>query len=60
MCYGSVDPKYVARDIEARVKPLSLAEVPEKEGQPEVPGRAIGWIRALWVRIRRKEGYHVA
>jgi hypothetical protein len=58
MCYGSIDPKYLARDIEARVKPLSLAHVPEKEGAPEVPGGAMAWARALWVRIRRKDLRH--
>jgi hypothetical protein len=58
MCYGSIDPKYLARDITARVRPLSQAQVPEKEGAPEVPGGAMAWARALWARISPKDVRH--
>jgi hypothetical protein len=58
MCYGSIDPKYLARDIEARIKPLSQAQVPEKEGAPEGPGGVMAWAHALWARISRKDVRH--
>jgi hypothetical protein len=59
MCYGSLDPKYLARDIEARVKPLSWAPDTGKEAAPDRPGGVIALARAVWARIRRKEMRHV-
>jgi hypothetical protein len=55
MCYGNLDPKYAARDIEARVKSLSWTKVPEKEAAPEVRGGVIALVRTVWAKIRRKE-----
>ncbi len=59
MCYGSLDPKYATRDIEARVKHLSWTPVPEKEAAQPVRGGVLARVRAVWARIRRKEVRHV-
>ena len=34
MCYGNLDPKYVMRDIEARVKRVSFAQDTTKQAAP--------------------------
>jgi hypothetical protein len=35
MCYGGLDPKYMMRDIEARVKHLSSEQDTTKQVAPE-------------------------
>ena len=52
MCYGGVDPKYMMRDIEARVKDVAFGQdVSEVAGQVLAGG--------LWARLvalfRRKQ-----
>jgi hypothetical protein len=59
MCYGSLDPKYAMRDVEARVKSLSWTADTEKEAAPEARGGVIALARAFWSKIRRKELRHV-
>jgi hypothetical protein len=44
MCYGGLDPKYMMRDIEARVKHLSSEQDTTKEAAPAAQG--------LWARLR--------
>lgn len=59
MCYGSLDPKYAMRDIEARMKPLSFAQETTKQAAPAVQA-------GLWARfcgvvngLLRKDRAHV-
>ena len=59
MCYGNLDPKYMMRDIEARVKHLSFEQDTTKQAAP-VPQMG------LWARLRdgvmgllRKDRAHV-
>jgi hypothetical protein len=59
MCYGSLDPKYVTRDLDARVKSLSWTADTEKEAAQPVRGGVMARLRAVWARIRRKELRHV-
>ena len=44
MCYGGVDPKYMMRDIEARVKGVAFAR-----DKSEVAGKMPA--AGLWVRL---------
>jgi hypothetical protein len=55
MCYGSLDPKYGLRDLEARVRPLSRATVPEKEAAQPAQGGVMALLRGAWAKMRRKE-----
>jgi hypothetical protein len=59
MCYGSLDPKYAMRDVEARVKSLSWTQDTEKETTQPVPAGVMARMRAVWILIRRKETRHV-
>jgi hypothetical protein len=53
MCYGNLDPKYLMRDIEARVKHLSyeqdtteeVAPAPEAGLLARLGNAVIGWLR---------------
>lgn len=58
MCYGGLDPKYMMRDIEARVKHLSYEQDTTKQATPVAHG--------LWALLRdavrgllRKDRAHV-
>lgn len=55
MCYGSIDPKHQARDIEARVKSVSWTTDTRKEMAPDARGGVMTLIRVFWTRIRRKD-----
>jgi hypothetical protein len=60
MCYGNLDPKYLMRDIEARVKHLSFEQDTTKQAAPVAqatgcwPGCATGGCGLL-----RKDRAHV-
>ena len=52
MCYGGQDPKYMMRDIEARVKHLSFEQDKTKQATPAAQGllarlrdAVVGWLR---------------
>lgn len=49
MCYGNLDPKYMMRDIEARMK-----DFPAQTEAPPRKGWAFGWIVALLAGLRRE------
>jgi hypothetical protein len=63
MCSGSLDPKFLMRETEARLKSLSygrdtgvkVAGVKAAAPQAGVFAR----LRALWEKLRRKETRHV-
>jgi hypothetical protein len=60
MCYGNLDPKHAMRDIDARVKHLSLT------GQDETKQASLAPLSGLFARLRdavngllRKDRAHV-
>ncbi len=59
MCYGSLDPKYQLRDIEARVKHLSFEQDTKKNAAPVPQAGLFARLRdaALW--LLRKDRAHV-
>jgi hypothetical protein len=59
MCYGGLDPKYMMRDIEARMKTAPLAAVGDTKPKPAlVPGLMV-WVRAARDWALRKDPEHV-
>ena len=59
MCYGSQDPKYMMRDIEARVKHLSFAQDTTKQAAPAAQGGLLARLRDAVVGLLRKDRAHV-
>jgi hypothetical protein len=59
MCYGSIDPKYGMRDLDARATSLSWTRVPEKETAQPVRGGLMALLHAAWAKLWRKEARHV-
>lgn len=51
MCHGSVDPRYLIRDIEARVKPLAFVQ-PAEASEPSVPLGLMARLMALFGVLR--------
>ncbi len=45
MCYGGQDPKYMMRDIEARMKHLSLEQDKTKQAAPAGQAGALARLR---------------
>jgi hypothetical protein len=58
MCYGGQDPKYLMRDIEARVKHLSLEQDTTKLAAPAAQG-LMARLRAAVTGLLRKDRAHV-
>lgn len=60
MCYGHLDPKHAMRDIEARVKHLSLAGQDETKQATRAPfGRLFARLRDVVNGLLRKDRAHV-
>ena len=60
MCYGNVDPKLAMRDIEARVKHLSLAGQDETKQATRAPfGGLLARLRDVVNGLLRKDRAHV-
>ncbi len=59
MCYGSLDPKYMMRDIEARVKHLSLEQDKTKQAAPAPHAGLLARIRDVVNGVLRKDRAHV-
>ena len=51
MCHGDIDPRFLARDIEARMAPVTApVETEELKTTPSNPGlvaRALAWFAAV-------------
>jgi hypothetical protein len=58
MCYGGQDPKYMMRDIEARVKHLSYEQDTKKQATPAAQG-LLARLRAAVMGLLRKDRAHV-
>ncbi len=54
MCQGGLDPKYMLRDIEARMRDFPAAQ-PEKPNQPSIGD----WIMARLQDLRQRVAKHV-
>ncbi|WP_431298940.1 hypothetical protein [Tabrizicola sp. BL-A-41-H6] len=59
MCYGSLDPKYQMRDIEARVKHLSFEQDTTKQAASAAPAGLIARLRDAVSGLLRKDRAHV-
>ena len=58
MCYGGLDPKYMMRDIEERMKGVAfVTDKSEEPGQSPEVGLSV-WLRDLFRRITRKDPVH--
>lgn len=58
MCYGGQDPKYLMRDIEARVNHLSFEQDTTKQAAPVAQG-LLARLRDLVKGLLRKDRAHV-
>ncbi|MDZ4085303.1 MAG: hypothetical protein U1E69_00715 [Tabrizicola sp.] len=58
MCYGGTDPKYMMRDIEARVKHLSFEQDTTKQAAPAALG-LLARLRDAVKGLLRKDRAHV-
>ena len=59
MCYGGVDPKYMMRDIEARVKHLSFEQDTTKQAAPAAQGGLMARLRDAVMGWLTKDRAHV-
>jgi hypothetical protein len=59
MCYGGLDPKYMMRDIEARVKHLSFEQGTTKQAAPVAQGGLLARLRDAVMGLLRKDRAHV-
>lgn len=59
MCYGHQDPKQMMRDIEARVKHLSLAQDETKQATRAPLGGLLARLRDAVNGLLRKDRAHV-
>lgn len=59
MCYGSQDPKYLMRDIEARVKHLSFEQDTTKQAAPAAQTGLLARLRDAVSGLLRKDRAHV-
>jgi len=58
MCYNSLDPKHLMRDIEARVKNLSYEQVTTKQATPAPYSGLLARLRTAVVGLLRKDRAH--
>jgi len=58
MCQGGVDPKYMMRDIEARMRDFPARTAAEAEAKADGPTLG-GWITAMLLALRRGMARHV-
>lgn len=59
MCYGNLDPKYMMRDIEARVKHLSFEQDKAKQAAPSAPAGLFARLRDAVIGLLRRDRAHV-
>jgi hypothetical protein len=59
MCYGNLDPKYLMRDIEARVKHLSFEQDTTKQAAPAPQAGLLARLRLAVTGLLRKDRAHV-
>lgn len=59
MCYGSLDPKYQMRDLEARLKHLSCEQDTTKQAAPVAQGGLLARLRDGMNWLLRKDRAHV-
>jgi hypothetical protein len=59
MCYGGLDPKYMMRDTEARVKHLSFAQDTTKQAAPAAQAGLLARLRDAAIGLLRKDRAHV-
>ncbi len=59
MCYGSLDPKYMMRDIEARVKPMTFTQKSEHQAAPVLRPGFLAEMRKKLARVLQKGSAHV-
>jgi hypothetical protein len=59
MCYGDLDPKYLMRDIEARVKHLSSEQDRTKQAAPAAQPGLLARLCAAVTGLLRKDRAHV-
>jgi hypothetical protein len=59
MCYGGLDPKYMMRDIEARVKHLSYEQDTTKQEAPAPQAGLLARLRDVLNGLLRKDRAHV-
>ncbi len=59
MCHGNLDPKYAMRDIEARVKHLSLGQDETKQATPAPLTGLLARLRDAALGLLRKDRAHV-
>lgn len=59
MCYGGQDPKYLMRDIEARVKHLSFEQDTTKQAAQVAQGGLLARLRDVVNGLLRKDRAHV-
>lgn len=59
MCYGGLDPKYMMRDIEARVKHLSFEQDTTKQAAPAPQAGLLARLRDVVNGLLRKDRAHV-
>lgn len=49
MCHGSVDPKFLMQDAEARYRATAVAPTPQPSA--EIPPELMGGLRGVWARV---------
>jgi hypothetical protein len=59
MCYGGLDPKYLMRDIDARVKHLSIEHDTTKQAVPAPQAGLFARLRFALAGLLRKDRAHV-
>lgn len=59
MCYGDTDPKYMMRDIEARVKHLSFEQDTTKQAAPVPQAGLLARLRNAVSELLQKDRAHV-
>lgn len=59
MCYGGIDPKYMMRDIDARVKHLSFEQDTSKQAAPVPQAGLLARLRDTITGLLRKDRAHV-
>ena len=59
MCYGSLDPKYMMRDLDARVKHLSYEQDTTKQAAIVPQVGLLARLRGVLLGLLRKDRAHV-
>jgi hypothetical protein len=59
MCYGGLDPKYMMRDVEARVKHLSYEQDTTKQAALAPQAGLLARLRVAVMGMLRKDRAHV-